>query len=206
MKVKGMILGILAGAVVLFMCYEYTNADAKADKSAPAEGSSLKIGVVSVRKIFQECRRNMRYRQKAAEEQDNIIAELEKLSRQIEDEKKGLKTLKEGSSDYMAQLKGILERQANLSAQQEFGKQQIELRDQQWTEGLYGDILKEVDKVAKQKGLALVFEKDEVELPAATANELMMTIRTHTLLYSGGCVDITGEVTAGLDAQENTTP
>ena len=48
-----------------------------------------------------------------------------------------------------------------------------------------------------------MFEKDEVEFPTSSANELMLNIRTNKLLYSGGCMDITDEVIALLDEQEN---
>jgi len=197
MKIKGMILSCLIGAVVLFILMprgEYSRAESKADKPC------LNIGVVSIRKIFQDCKRNDKYVEEATAEQDKVVAELEKLSKELEAEKAGLKTLKAGSSDHLALIKEILTKQASLQAQQEFHKQQIALKDQKWTEQLYKDILRETSEVAEQKGLDLVFEKDEIELPASSANDLMLTIRTHKLLYSGGCLDITDEVMARLDA------
>jgi Skp family chaperone for outer membrane proteins len=105
-----------------------------------------------------------------------------------------------GSSDHLALMRGILEKQANLQAQQEFHKQQMALKDQQWTEQLYQMVLRETGEVAKQKGLEFVLESDEVEFPALSASDLMMTIRTHKLLYSGGCLDISNEVMARVDA------
>ncbi|GAF74646.1 unnamed protein product, partial [marine sediment metagenome] len=139
-------------------------------------------------------------------EQDRIIAELQRLSKDIEAERAGLRTLKEGSSDHLALMREILTKQASLQAQQEFHKRQMEFKDQRWTEELYKDILRITGEVAEQKGLDLVFESDEIELPAPSATELMMTIRTHKLLYSGGCLDITDEVMARLDAEESEKP
>ncbi len=195
MKVRAaIILSCLIGVVVLFMGYECSQAGLKAKRSIS------KIGVVSVRRIFEDCKRNVRYRQEAVAEQNRVIAELEKLAKEVEAESAGLRTLKEGSSDHLALMREVLEKQANLQAQQEFHKQQIELKDQQWTEELYKDIVREAGEVAKQKGLDLVFEKDELKLPATSANELMLTIRTHKLLYSDGCLDVTGEVMARIDA------
>ena len=196
MKIKIMILSCLIGAVVLSMGAELRSAGSKADIP------DSRIGVVSIRKIFQDCKRNAKYRQEATAEQDKVIAELEKLSKEIEAERAGLQTLKAGSDDHLALMKEILAKQANLQALQEFHKQQIALKDQKWTEELYKDILREVREVAEQKSLDLVFEKDEVELPALSANELMLTIRTHKLLYSGGCLDVTDEVTARLDGEK----
>lgn len=160
------------------------------------------VGVVSIRKIFQDCKKNARYREETAAEQNKVISELERLSKEIEAEKAGLATLKTGSSDYMALMKEIFLKRASLQAQQEFHKQQLSLKDQRWTEELYQEILQITRQVAEQKGLGLVFEKGEVELPALSANELMLTIRTHKLLYGGGCLDITDEVMARLDKEK----
>lgn len=198
MRIKTIILVFLAGLAVLWVLMprgECSWAEEKADKF------SVKIGVVSVRKVFQECKRNARYVAEAAAEDGRVVAGLQKLSGQIEAERAGLRALKQGSSDYLAAMREILTKQASLQAQREFHKQQMELKDQQWTEQLYKDILRYTEEVAKEKGLDLVFEKDEVELPAPSPNELMMTIRTHKLLYSGGCMDITDEVLALVDAE-----
>jgi len=188
------VLSFIAGAVVLSLAYEYSQAASK------SEQLQSKIGVVSIQRVFQQCKRNTEYREETDVEQEKIIAELDKLSKEIEAERAGLKTLKTGSSDHLALMKGIFEKQAKLQAQREFHKQQITLKDQRWTEQLYQDILRITGEVAKQKGLDLVFEKDEIELPAASANDLMLTIRTHKLLYCGGCLDISDEVMTRLDA------
>ena len=197
MKIRtAIVLSCLIGVVVLSLSHEYSRAGSKADISRP------KIGVVSVRKIFDQSKRSIRYRQEAVAERDKVFVELEKLSKEIEAEKAGLKTLKTGSSDHLALMKEILEKQASLQAQQEFYKQQTSLKDQRWTEQLYKDILRETNEIAEQKSLDLVFEKDEIELPASSANELMLTIRTHKLLYSGGCLDISDEVMASVDKEK----
>ncbi len=167
----------------------------------PKQSSAgLKIAVVSIRKIFQDCKRSVSYSEEAIAEQNRIIAELEKLSKEIEAEKAGLKTLKEDSSDYMARAKELLEKQASYQAQQEFYKQQMELKDKLWTKELYQDILRIAGEIAKEKGLDLVFREDEIDFSEANTSELGLAIRTQKLLYSGGCLDITDEVTARLDA------
>jgi len=55
MKVRTTVLTCLIGVVVLSMCYEYSRAESKAD------GSSLKIGVVSVRKILENSEKQVKY-------------------------------------------------------------------------------------------------------------------------------------------------
>ena len=196
MKVRTTVLACLIGVVVLSMCYEYSRAESKAD------GSSLKIGVVSVRKILGNSEKQAKYMKEAIAEQNRIEAELEKLAKDIEADQAGLRTLKIGSSDYLKQLRDILEKQANLQAQQQFYERQIELQDKQWHEELYKEILQETREVAEQKGLDLVFEKSEPELPALSAKDLALAIRMHNLLYSGGCLDITDEVMARLDKEK----
>ena len=196
MKIKIMVLIILSLAVILSFSQGHSSAASK------SKGGDPSIGVVSIRRIFQDCKRNARYRQEAGAEQDRIVAELEKLAMEIEAERAGLKTLKSASDDHLALTKEILEKQASLQVQREFHKQQIELKDQRWTEQLYKDILEQTSKVAKQKGLDMVFENDDIDLPAPSANELMLAIRTHKVLYSEGCLDITEAVMAGLDGED----
>jgi Skp family chaperone for outer membrane proteins len=179
---------------------EITEKQAQLQAELKQPGSGLKIAVVSIAKIFQNCKRSVSYREEAGAEQNGIIAELEKLSKEIEAERAGLKTLKEDSSDYMARAKELFEKQASYQARQEFYKQQMELKDKLWTKELYQDILRIAGEIAKEKGLDLVFREDEIDFSEANTSELGLAIRTQKLLYSGGCLDITDEVTARLDA------
>ena len=196
MKIRTTILSCLIGVIVLSFAYEYSRAGSGTDTPP------LKIAVVSVLKIFQECKKNDKFKQEFVAENNKVMAELEKLSKEIEAEKAGLKTLKAGSSNYMSMVKAILQKQASLQAQQEFYKQQMALKEQQWTEEIYKDILRETRNVAEQKGLQLVLEKDEPVLPCSNYTELMTVISTHKVLYDQGCLDITDEVMAGLDAEQ----
>ncbi len=194
MKIKAMVLSGLLAVAILAVGYEYSIAGANTSSSA------ARIGVVSIREVFEKCERNAKYREEALTEQKKLIAELQKLEAEIEAEKAGLKTLKVGSSDYLDLMKGLLEKQAKLQAQQEFYKRQIEFKDQRWTEDLYQDILKATSKIAEQKGLDLVLEKNQVDIPAESVQDLMMTIRTHKVLYSNGCVNLTDDVITQIDA------
>jgi Skp family chaperone for outer membrane proteins len=175
-------------------------ADKAASSKADGESKCLKIGVVSVRKIFQDSKRNVKYRQDLTAEGDKMEAELEKLSKEIDADKATLKTLKQNSADYSATMKEILEKQGKLQAQQEFYKRQMDIRQSQVIEALFKDVIKATGEVAKAKGLDLVLERSEPDLPAGSANELMLTISTHKVLWDSGCPDITDEVLAKVDA------
>lgn len=196
MKVRTMVLSCLISVVVLSMGYEYSRAEPKADKP------SSKIGVVNIQRIFLICKRNAKYEEETKAEQNRLNAELEKLMAELKAEEAGLKTLKPGSSDRIARVEEILTKQAGLQTKDELYKRRLELRYQLFIEGLYKDILRETTEVAKQKGLDLVQVKDEIEFPALSVNDAMMAIRTHKLLYSGGCLDITDEVMARVDKEK----
>ena len=159
-----------------------------------------KAGAVSIRKIFRDCKRSAKYRQESNAERQKIDGELTKLDSEIKAQQAGLQTLKNGSENYMAQVREVLEKQGSLKAMEQFYKQQIALREQRITEEIYKDILRITGAVAKQKGLDLVFEISAPELPASSPTELELSMGMHKLLYSNGCIDITGEVMTILDS------
>jgi Skp family chaperone for outer membrane proteins len=166
-----------------------------------AEQHSLTIAVVNVREVFRKCNRNAKYRQEAMAEYNTAMLELEKLSKQIQADEAGLKTLKPGSPDHLKQYQDVLEKKAKLDVRQQYLKQERSLKDQRWTEQVYQEVLQIVKELAEKKGLDMVFDKQEPEFPSASGDELMLTLSTHKLLYSGGCPDITDEVIARLDAK-----
>jgi outer membrane protein len=195
MKLKSIIVMVLVIVMSGFIV------NAWAEKAASSgDNKCLKIGVVSVRKIFQDCRRNVKYKQEITAERDKLEAELENLSKQIDVGKSSLKMLKPGSADYLSGMKEVLEKQGSLQAKQEFFKRQMDMREQVVIEQLFKDVVKATGEVAKDKGFDMVLEKSEPDLPAANSNELTLTISTHKVLYSAGCEDITDAVMAKVDA------
>jgi len=193
MKIKTMVLACLAVAIVLFIVYEYSFAQAKPD------ALSSKIAVVRIRKVFRDCKKNAKYRAEALAEQSKTNADEAELSKTIDATEAGLKALKPGSADYMAQAKELFDKQGALKAMQEFNKRRSMLRDQLWTEELYKDSLDIIKELAEKKGLALVLEMDEPEFPVRSGDELMMSLQTHKVLYGAGCVDLTADVVSRLD-------
>ncbi len=195
MKARTMVLGFLAGVVIMTMVYEYSQAQPKSNTP------SSKIGVVSILKVFRDCKSSAAQRNELQAEQNKIRAALKKLSEEIEAQEAGLKALKPESSDYLAQRKELIDMQARLEAEQKFYKEQSILKQYKWSKELYQDILRITSELAEQKGLDLVLRKDEIDLLALSVNEISETVRTHKVLYSGGCVDISDEVVARLDKE-----
>ena len=195
MKIRTMVLSCLAGVVIMAMVFEYSQAQSKSNTP------SSKIGVVSILKVFRDCKRSDAHRTEFNAEQSRTIAALKTLTKEIEKQEAGLKALKPESSDYLAQRKKLIDNQVRLEAEQKFYKEQAILKQYKWSKELYQDILRITSELAEQKGLDLVLRKDEIDLLALSVNEISETVRTHKVLYSGGCVDISDEVVARLDKE-----
>ena len=199
MKSRTVILSVVICAVALLVTFDYS------DAAPAAGGSSLKIGVVSVRMVFNKTRQQIEYRTQAIARQGQSRAQLQALAAEIEVAEAELKTLKPGTADYLQQLQSALGKKSKLDSQQEFLKQQRMLEDKLWMEKLYKETLKIVNVIAKEKGLDLVLERTEPEFPISS-EELMATFSTHKVLYAGAETDLTSEVIARLDALESLKP
>lgn len=198
MKSKTTIVAFVICAIALFAAFEYGHA-------APQTVSTSKIGIVSVRAAFNSSKKHAQYRSQVLAAQSQMRAQLEALNQQISAGEAELKTLKPGTADYLQQLQSVLEKRSQLETKQEYIKQERQLQDKAWMEKLYQELLKIVKEVAQEKGLELVLEQTEPEFPISS-EELMMTFSSHKVLYAGGCVDLTEEVTARLDASDNLKP
>ena len=199
MKGKTTIAICVVCIAALFTAWEYGQAEPQ------AAVSSSKIGVVSIRNVFNGSQKHARYRSQVLADQSRSMAQLEDLNKEIKAEEAGLGTLKPGTEDHLKQLETVLEKRARLQTQQEYLKQQRTIKDKAWMERLYQATLKIVEEVAKEKGLELVLERTEPEFPIS-GEELMMTFSSHKVLFGGGCVDLTKEVTTRLDASDEIKP
>ena len=193
MKIKTAILGCLMGTVALLLVHEYSMAQVKTNDTV------LPIGIVDVRRALRECKATTKYRERTNAENSKMDAEEQQLTREIQALAAGLRALKQGTSDHLAQYKEYLQKQNDLKTLQEFNPQQKALKHQQWTQELYKEILRLTKVLAAEKGLSLVLGSDEPEFPIQRYEELAMTLSTHKVLYSNGCLDLTDEVIAELD-------
>ena len=192
MKTKQILL-IAVAAVILLASYKIGFAEAE-KQIAPA-----KIGVVKISEVFQNCKQNQQYKQQFEADQQKAIAELDKLSTEVSAIQADLKTRKVGSGDYLELTKKLYDKKAAFQSAQDYFQKELSIKEQSWTEKLYQQILDAVKKVAQQKGLDIVLESTQPELPAASSTELMVSIRTNKVLYSAANFDITKEVLAAVD-------
>jgi Skp family chaperone for outer membrane proteins len=146
-------------------------------------------------KILQNCQATSEQPKKMMEEQAKYSAELQLLSQELDTEQGQLQTLKMGTEDYLQQYKAVVDKQAQLKAQEDYYRQVMTAKEKQWNEDLYKKILEATRKVAEDKGFDIVLERTEPEFPIAP-ERFFVTISTHKVLYSKGCVDLTADVLA----------
>ncbi len=197
MKIKTVISGCLICVVVLFVVHEL----GLAQPIAPVAAS--KIGLLSVSRTLRDCKATVTFGAKAKAEAGQMAAAEKALGDEITALTGGVRALVRGTADYMAQYKMLLQKQAELKAVQEFNNTQKGLSQQRWAEKVYREVLRITKEVAATKGLDLVLERSEPEFPIPNADQLMMTLSTHKVLYGGGCIDISDEVIAELDKIES---
>ena len=161
-------------------------------------GPLSQVGVVNIMRILRTCQKNMDHIAEVKAESEKLSAELRMLAQELDVEKAQLQTFVRGTDDYLAQAKSVNSKQANLEALQEHYTLMTRAKERDWTEQLYRDVLAAVEKVADAKGLGMVLDKSEPEYPIP-ADRLVVTISTHKVLCSKGCVDITAEVLVEVD-------
>lgn len=175
-------------------------AESVPDSVVSVGAGQLKIRIVSLRTVFMESKQIGVYKQDVTFERQRIQAELENDAKEIDAGEGALNALVRGSSDYLSQMKELIQKKTKLESDKKFYGQALAMKEQRITEDIYKAILEQSNVIARQKGLALVLEKSEIDLPASSLNQLELVMGTNKVLYSGGCVDITKEVTTGVDS------
>ncbi len=194
---------ILAFAGLFIFCLEYSSA-AK-DKSAV----SAKIGVVSIREVFDNCTMKAETEKTLAAEGDKRFAEIKALEQAVEADKASLAKFKEGTQEYMDLLKGMMMKQSQLDAQKEFYQQEFTVKEMRSKELIYRKILDVIAKIAKDRSYDIILNRDDNYLnqpesspPAQNPTELILTTKTHKLLYFNKDLDITADVLSAMNGKD----
>lgn len=196
MKTRNFIIAvILAGLSLSVVGFEYSLA-AKGKTTA-----SPRIGVVSIREIFDNCSMKSEVEEALAAESEKKYAELKQLEDSVESDKAALSKRKQDSDDYMELLKALMIKQSGLDAQKEFFQQELAVKEMQGKEKIYRKILEIIATVALEKGFDMVLSRDDnylnqpdSSMPPQSPSDLMLTIKTHKLLYFNKELDITANV------------
>ncbi len=200
MKARNFIAVIVIAALSLSIIgLEYSFA-ARGKSSA-----SVKIGIVSIRKVFESCAMKTEVEKTLVAEGEKRFTELKNLEESVEADKVALSKRKEGSDDYMEMLKAVMLKQSQLNAQKEFFQQELAVKEMRGKEKIYRKILEVIESVAKDKKLDMVISRDDNYLsrpdsgpPAQNPSDLILTTKTHKLLYFNPDLDITADVVAAM--------
>ena len=200
MKTKNFIaIVVMAGLGLSVIGFERSLA---AKEKAPA---SVKIGIVSVREVFENCTMKIEVEKTLAAEGEKKFAELKKLEESVETDKAALSKRKENSADYMEMLGALMQKQSQLDAQKEFFQQDLAVKEMQGKEKIYRKILEVIASVAQEKGLDLILNRDDNYLnrpdlgqSAQSPADLILTTKTHKLLYFNPSLDITADVVSAM--------
>lgn len=190
---------ILVCGAALLAALQYGRA---ASQTAPA---ACKIGIVSVRDVFNGSKKHAQYQGLLAQRVSKARAQIEELNKQVDTAEAELKVLRPGTADYVKQYQAVLEARSKLQNEQELLKAQRMAEDKKWFEDFYQEALKATEALAKEKGLDLVLERSEPKFPLAS-EEVWSTAGTHKVLYSGGCVNLTNDVIDRIDASATLKP
>jgi Skp family chaperone for outer membrane proteins len=190
----------LAAASLAVISLQYSQA-AK-DRSI----ASPKIAVVSVKEVFEKCAMKATVENDLTAHGDKRFGELKKLEEDINADKAALSKRKENSDDYLEMMQSVMVKQSQLDAQKEFYQQELAVKEMQGKEKIYRKILEVITSVAKENGFDLILSRDdnylsnpETSAPAQSPAELVLTTKTHKLLYFNPALDITAEVLAAMD-------
>ena len=184
---------VLTAAASLFVGYDHGLALSK-PKIAPA-----KVAVVNIDSIFVKSKKHATWKLKMEEKDSAVRAEMQKAAAEIDLLRRDMDTRKIGSEDYLKLAREGAQKKAMLEANEKYYEQEINLKIQQWTETIYKDVIRAIEKVAKERNLDMVLASEE--LNDISSRELMSFIRTSKVLYHNRQLDITEDVLAVLDAK-----
>jgi Skp family chaperone for outer membrane proteins len=187
----------LIGVVVaiLSLSFGYRQGMAAGEQQiAPA-----KVGVVDVTKVLQNSKKHKAWQDKMTKEEELAKAEFKEDKATLDKLQLQMENLKAGSKDYMDAMKEFLNKKSLLESKDKYYQEKVNVEMQQWTESLYTKMLEITKTVADKKGLDLVLAQEQLDLPAASLRDFMLSIRTKKVLYNKESLDITDEVLTALD-------
>jgi Skp family chaperone for outer membrane proteins len=200
MKSKVTMFVCLLFVTILFFGYQYS--------SAGTSKPGANIGIVDIEKVLHISKAGVRYKEQLDTEDKATAASQSQLAQEIQELTKLLRSgaLIKSSNDYMTRYHELVQKQSQLKAEDDYLPQLRASKYQQWAQQIYQRTLQITKELAEKKGLFLVMTSEEVNFPMETYDELMSTMTTHKVLYSNGCVDLTAEVIAKLDAEQPDKP
>jgi Skp family chaperone for outer membrane proteins len=201
MKQRNIILvGMLAVLLVSILCIEKSCASRDRALTPP------KIAVVSVRELFDNSTFKAQTEKELSDSGEKRFAELRTMEQELEADKNALSKLKIDSPEYMTALKALMFKQSQYEAGKEYCQQELTLKEMHGKEDIYRKILEAIKEVAQDKGYNMILNRDDNYLnmpesspPAQNPTDMILTTKTHKLLYFDKAYDITQDVLITLN-------
>lgn len=198
LKVKNSKLMMMAVVGMIVLAGAYQQGKLNADSAvAPA-----KVGIVNVAKVLEESQKHKQWQEKMQAERVTMETEFKDMQKELSALNESMKLREPGSEDYRSLAKEFIEKKAIMESKDASYQEIVTDEMRRWTESLYKKLLIVIDDVAKKKGLDVVLSTEDLDIPAPSLRDFMLTIKTKKVLYHNSKYDITSEVLAGLDSAQ----
>ena len=193
MKTKMFVLICMSVLGISFLSHEYTSAQTNSPVS--------KIGVVNVERVLMECDATKAYMEKARVEIQKLKDEQEETKTSIQALEKELASgaFKVGSDEFFQKNHELANKENQLNLLQDFRQQELSLKNKLWQIDLYNKIMKIANDIGEEKALYLVLSIEDSEITPQSPDDFTLSVKTHKILYSGGCMDLTEAVKSRLN-------
>jgi len=195
MKTRMLAVAAVVAAVAGMGVYRQVQADA-------TTAAAVKVAVIDVTKVLESCKKHQAWKAKMEKDQAKTKTEFDTMKSELDALGQNVKLRTRGSEDYINLAGQFQEKKAIMEAKNAFYEERVTSQMQMWTEELYKSLLIVIDKVAQQKGVDLVLAKEQLDLPAPSLRDFMLTIKTQKVMYNNPKMDITNEVLAALDSEK----
>ncbi len=168
----------------------WRNASAATD----ATKADVPIGVVDMVKVFNENDQWKAINTGLTRKRQGQDAEAEKFKEQIAAKQKQLDAYHPDSPDWLKCSEELLSLNTKAEVWARLEKARTERMKKQWVEKNYADVTKAIADVAKKRGLAIVFTREEIEPNTEDSARLFAQIINRKVVYHEPGLEITQDV------------
>ncbi|MFQ6047915.1 MAG: OmpH family outer membrane protein [Phycisphaerae bacterium] len=181
------VVAATAGCVVLWS----GRSDTGAQTAAPQVGP---IAVVDMTRVFNECQQIKDINDYLQKQDEQFRAERDKLKEAADQKQAELEAFARGSPEYLERFKQWVKLQTDYSTLVRLRERQMLVDQTRWTRQSYLQIVQAVEQIAKDRHLALVLYRDEMDLKTNNLQELERRLRGRKVIYVDQALDITDQV------------
>jgi Skp family chaperone for outer membrane proteins len=195
---KSPLTRVLTAAVVLVGVLVLTNALAQ-PAAAPAAPPAARVGTCDIVELFTNYQRAKDLTSQLNERRQAITVERDKRTKAINTLQAELENYKKASPKYEQTVDEIQRLGIEAKAYLEY-QDALALREHRnLTKEMYTEIKAVIAKVAKQRGLNIILQREPDTLDTDSPSEMLRQIYTRKVLFTEDGLDITDVVLAALN-------